>query len=611
MLASLGACAATVEVGTAYVDPGATAHDNYDGDLTGRIITNNPVNTAKLGTYTVSYSATDKSGNTSTVTREVQVVDTTAPVIQLAGDAHVTINLDATYVDAGATAQDNYDGDLTASLVVKNSVRTSKAGQYTVTYDVTDSSKNVAPQVVRTVSVVDPSPASAPEITLLGNDYVKVRLGLTFNDQGATAYDREDGDITGQIAVEGKVNTWWPGLYTLKYSVKDSDGNEATPVTRQVRVTFFLKGEGDSDALLIASPLDGSTQFAAAGSSSALVTLTLDAPPDTESVDYEVDGVPVGSATDAPFAVAAAVSGWGSHHVKASAHLATHSSPGVAESTFTLSPAPNADDADANGYADNPFATLAREGDVWTNSVVVTETGATRSVGMARLEGVEEDSGTMPLVLVLDNPAGPGQVLVSVPRVLLGSRESGIVMVTVAGDLPTLLGIDEGARMLPEPEGLVLATGGAYVDVSVLTSPDNGVTFDEVDNARVARYPVHVAVSGLASASPLLYTHPSYVDSDAATGIAVVAEDGAWDTADIVNVLVKTTDVSADLTSLSVLAPYVNGVKAGSAGCNGNASTIPLAGYCGDLFILACSVLVLSVSGKRRAIAVQRTGNRL
>ena len=64
----------TLVVGTAYSDAGATATDVLDGDVSSRIVVTNPVDTAVVGTYTVTYNATDLSGNTAApVTRTVRV----------------------------------------------------------------------------------------------------------------------------------------------------------------------------------------------------------------------------------------------------------------------------------------------------------------------------------------------------------------------------------------------------------------------------------------------------------------------------------------------------------------------------------------------------------
>ncbi len=63
------------DVGTTpYIDRGATARDNVDGNLTSSIITDaSGVDTDTIGTYTVYYSVTDAAGNTGTATRTVNV----------------------------------------------------------------------------------------------------------------------------------------------------------------------------------------------------------------------------------------------------------------------------------------------------------------------------------------------------------------------------------------------------------------------------------------------------------------------------------------------------------------------------------------------------------
>ncbi len=78
--------------------------------------------------------------------------------------------------------------------------------------------------------------ASKPVITLIGGASVTVEKGSTYVDQGATAYDDEDGDITEDIHAESTVNTAVVGAYTVTYTVEDSVGNEATPVVRTVTV---------------------------------------------------------------------------------------------------------------------------------------------------------------------------------------------------------------------------------------------------------------------------------------------------------------------------------------------------------------------------------------
>ena len=64
---------ATVELGDTYTDAGATTTE-------GTVSSSGTVDTSTVGSYTITYSATDASGNTGTATRTVNVVDTTAPV---------------------------------------------------------------------------------------------------------------------------------------------------------------------------------------------------------------------------------------------------------------------------------------------------------------------------------------------------------------------------------------------------------------------------------------------------------------------------------------------------------------------------------------------------
>jgi hypothetical protein len=80
--------------------------------------------------------------------------DTTPPVITMNGSSQVYVDKGTTYTDAGATALDETDGDLTASIQVKNLVDPNVTGTYHVTYNVSDKAGNKAQEVVRTVIVM-------------------------------------------------------------------------------------------------------------------------------------------------------------------------------------------------------------------------------------------------------------------------------------------------------------------------------------------------------------------------------------------------------------------------------------------------------------------------
>lgn len=98
----------THEQGTTYSDPGAIATDVVGGNVD--VVVSGAVDAAIAATYTLTYSASDNAGNSSSVTRTVVVADTIAPEITLLGDAIVTIEQGTVFSDPGATATDSVDG---------------------------------------------------------------------------------------------------------------------------------------------------------------------------------------------------------------------------------------------------------------------------------------------------------------------------------------------------------------------------------------------------------------------------------------------------------------------------------------------------------------------
>ena len=210
----------TVDFGSTFIDPGATATDNVDGTVA--VSTSGTVDTNTIGSYTLSYSATDAAGNNATtVTRTVIVADPTAPVITLNGDAEITVDLGSTFIDLGATATDNVDG--TVTVTTSGTVDTNATGSYVLSYSATDAAGNSAAVVTRTVTVAD---LTAPVIALNGDAEITVGLDTVFTDPGATANDAVDGDIT-PVAVSN-VDTAIAGEYTVIYTATDTAGNETT-----------------------------------------------------------------------------------------------------------------------------------------------------------------------------------------------------------------------------------------------------------------------------------------------------------------------------------------------------------------------------------------------
>jgi hypothetical protein len=105
----IGSAAMTIEAGSAFADPGATATDSVAGSLP--VTVTGAVLTGVVGTYTLTYSATDPSGNKGTAMRSVTVRDTVAPTVTATvspltiwspNGAMVPVTLSGVVTDAGS-----------------------------------------------------------------------------------------------------------------------------------------------------------------------------------------------------------------------------------------------------------------------------------------------------------------------------------------------------------------------------------------------------------------------------------------------------------------------------------------------------------------------------
>ena len=147
-----------LKIGDEYTALGATA-SYEDLDLTDNIEVDSNIDLEHVGsykyTYKIKYKKIDKE-----IERVVNVLDDTLPTIKLKGRGKVMIVVGNEYTDLGATATDNYDGDLTDKITVdKENLDINTVGEYKVIYKVADSSGNEA-SVERAVEVVKKPPAN-------------------------------------------------------------------------------------------------------------------------------------------------------------------------------------------------------------------------------------------------------------------------------------------------------------------------------------------------------------------------------------------------------------------------------------------------------------------
>jgi peptidoglycan/xylan/chitin deacetylase (PgdA/CDA1 family) len=109
-----------------------SAFDNYDLDITNNVKVNYSDNYIIL---TVS-----DSSNNKTIKNVKSIKDNISPVITINGDTNITISKGTEYIDKGASAIDNCDGDV--AVVTSSNVDTNSVGSYKITYTATDKSGN-------------------------------------------------------------------------------------------------------------------------------------------------------------------------------------------------------------------------------------------------------------------------------------------------------------------------------------------------------------------------------------------------------------------------------------------------------------------------------------
>jgi len=161
-------------------------------------------------------------------------IDTTPPVLTLLGDNPMSLHVGDTYIEPGAEATDNVDGNLTSSINITGTVDTNTVGNYTIFYQVKDRAGNEA-NATRTVNVLAQVDTTPPVLTLLGYNPMSLHVGDTYTEPGAEAIDNVDGNLTSSIMITGTVDTNTAGSYAIFYQVSDTAGNKVK-ATRTIYV---------------------------------------------------------------------------------------------------------------------------------------------------------------------------------------------------------------------------------------------------------------------------------------------------------------------------------------------------------------------------------------
>ncbi len=263
--------------GDTYEEPGYSASDDRDGDLTRSVTVSGTASTAYAGEYTLVYSVMDSAGNMAEATRTVIVSPAplppedipTEPVLTLIGSNPIILHLNGTpYTEQGANAFDEADGDLSAFVSISGEVDTSSAGTYQVNYSVTNSA-GLSASAVREVRVL------APQETISRTPY-------SFSGQGK-AGSSDSYSVTAEA--EGEIELTVSGLNkaALAVSVIDSAGSEVFNST--------FTGNGTQTFWVAEGTYRVETTIATAkGSNKYTISLLM---PEVVTINFEEEEVPL------------------------------------------------------------------------------------------------------------------------------------------------------------------------------------------------------------------------------------------------------------------------------------------------------------------------------
>lgn len=230
------------------ITSGISAYDAIEGDVSNRIQVVSDAYTANretVGEYPVSYSVSDLSGNITTFSITVKVVDITKPVIT--GTNRVVLSYPNTLtiedIRKQLNASDNVDGDISEQIVLveENYLANSSAlGFYEAVFKVTDSSNNTSFITVEIEVIDENSPLiSGPSSFVIGYNAI-LTLHEIINSQ--SVIDDYDSDLSNRLSVKTDLytaNMKKIGTYPIVLTVSDSSGN-ISEKTISVQVTDVI-----------------------------------------------------------------------------------------------------------------------------------------------------------------------------------------------------------------------------------------------------------------------------------------------------------------------------------------------------------------------------------
>lgn len=222
-----------------------TASDVVDGsiEITDSMISEDVDLSIPSDAYRVKVTVVDKAGNEQILIMQITVKDTTAPHIELVGDAKFYMAHDTKYIEPGVKTWDNVDGEIETIIEggQDNNILTCSryygyyiTKEYLIKYTAVDQSGNQSSTIERTIVVEYDE--SDPSITLNGDEEIILEIGETYIEKGAVVTDDVYKNL--QVVIGGDtVDTSQEGRYIVTYDAVDGTGKQAETVYRTIHVT--------------------------------------------------------------------------------------------------------------------------------------------------------------------------------------------------------------------------------------------------------------------------------------------------------------------------------------------------------------------------------------
>ncbi|MBP7510337.1 MAG: DUF5011 domain-containing protein [Bacteroidia bacterium] len=213
-------CRVWLDLNTSFLEPGYSAFDSNQVNITGSVIVNGNLDTSKVGRYILNYCIIDSGKPPVCAYRSVWVGKSTwRASVDTAINVKITIgtNLD-TLTKIKNYLSENYL--VNASLELGN-IQTNVLGNYIGEIEVNDSMCGLF-LIKLNVHVIDDV---APNISLLGYDTICLKTGTEFIDPGVLVSDNYYPAAEVAVTTSGSVNINVPGFYLIVYRATDPSGN--------------------------------------------------------------------------------------------------------------------------------------------------------------------------------------------------------------------------------------------------------------------------------------------------------------------------------------------------------------------------------------------------